>query len=261
MTVPKLVAQKNEQKIVMLTAYDKTMASLLDDQADVLLVGDSLGCVVQGQATTLGVTLEQMIYHAAMVKQGASKALVVADLPFGSYQKDAADAVDASIRMIKESGVSAVKFEGGLGVCESISRVTAAGIPVMAHIGLTPQSFHAMGGNKVQGREAEAAEKLMKDALGVEAAGAFAVVLEGIPAVLAAEITAALSIPTIGIGAGPKCDGQVLVINDLIGLNESAAPMKFNKEYCAVRTHIQAAVSQFAMEVRDREFPGPEQSY
>ncbi len=261
MTVPKVLAMKNESKLVMLTAYDHTMARLLDDHADILLVGDSLGCVVQGSETTLGVTLEQMSYHASMVTQGARHSLVVADLPFGSYQQGEDRAMETAIKLIKEARVSAVKLEGGLEVSESISKITRAGIPVMAHLGLTPQSYHAMGGNKVQGNDLSSAQKLLADAKAVEAAGAFALVLEAIPADLAREITEALSIPTIGIGAGPSCDGQVLVINDLIGLNESEAPMRFNKEYCSVRDSISKAVESFAEEVRDGVFPDESYSY
>jgi 3-methyl-2-oxobutanoate hydroxymethyltransferase len=252
---------KHEKKLVMLTAYDHTMASLLDGHADILLVGDTLGCVVQGAETTLGVTLEQMTYHAAMVKQGARTSLVVADLPFGSYQQGATHALEAAVKLIKEARVSAVKLEGGVEVVGSIEKMTQAGIPVMAHIGLTPQSYHAMGGNKVQGKDSGAAQKLLDDAKAVEAAGAFSLVLEGIPADLARNITETLSIPTIGIGAGSACDGQVLVINDLIGLNQSEAPMRFNKEYCSVRTSIQDAVESFAEEVRTGAFPDESYSY
>lgn len=261
MTVPKLQAMKSKRKLVMLTAYDHTMACLLDPHADILLVGDTLGCVVQGEQTTLGVTLEQMSYHAAMVKLGAQRSLVVADLPFGSYQQGSSSALAAAINLIKTTKVSAVKLEGGSEVAASIKSITQAGIPVMAHLGLTPQSYHAMGGNKVQGKSSSSAKKLLEDAKAVEAAGAFSLVLEAIPAALAAEITAALTIPTIGIGAGPSCDGQVLVINDLIGLNQEEAPMRFNKEYCAVRAVIDEAVETFATEVRTGVFPCEAYSY
>ena len=260
-TVPRLQSMKDSKKLVMLTAYDYTMARLLDSHVDILLVGDTVGCVVQGGETTLGVTLEQMTYHATMVKQGAQRALVVADLPFGTYQQGASYALDAAITLVKEAKVSAVKLEGGVEVCTSIEKISQAGIPVMAHLGLTPQSYHAMGGNKVQGKSSSAAEKLLADAKAVEAAGAFALVLEAIPAELAREITEALSIPTIGIGAGTDCSGQVLVINDLIGLNESEAPMRFNKEYCAVRELIENAAKSFASEVRAEAFPDASYSY
>lgn len=261
MTVPRLQSMKANKKLVMLTAYDYTMARLLDSHVDILLVGDTVGCVVQGGETTLGVTLEQMCYHASMVKQGAQRALVVADLPFGTYQQGANDALNAAITLVKDAKVSAVKLEGGEKVCESIEKISQAGIPVMAHLGLTPQSYHAMGGNKVQGKSSEAAEKLLADAKAVEAAGAFALVLEAIPADLARNISESLSIPTIGIGAGTDCDGQVLVINDLIGLNQSEAPMRFNKEYCAVRTLIEDAAKSFAGEVRAEVFPDASYSY
>lgn len=261
MTVPKLLATKGLKKLVMLTAYDYTMAALLDPHADILLVGDTLGCVVQGHETTLGVSLEQMTYHATMVKRGAEHALVVADLPFGSYQQGEKEALAAAITLVKAAGVSAVKLEGGIEVAPSIKKISQAGIPVMAHLGLTPQSYHALGGNKVQGGSEVAALKLLEDAKAVAAAGAFALVLEAIPADLAWDITEALSIPTIGIGAGPGCDGQVLVTNDLIGLNQSEAPMRFNKEYCAVRTLIQDAAQSFAGEVRAKTFPDESYSY
>lgn len=259
--VPDIVNRKGNDKIVMLTAYDFTMARLLGDTADILLVGDSLGCVVQGEPTTLSVTLDQMIYHAQMVQKGAGSALVVGDLPFGSYQGGSAEALNASIRMVKEAGVGAVKFEGGRSVCDSIEKITAAGIPVMAHLGLTPQSFHAFGGNKVQAKDLQAAKRLIEDAQAVEKAGAFAVVLEAIPADLAQKVTSMLSIPTIGIGAGAGCDGQVLVINDMVGLNTETAPMKFNKEYCAVRDMIHDAAQQYARDVKAGTFPTEHHSY
>lgn len=261
MRVPDIIDRKAGGKLVMLTAYDFTMARLLDRHADILLVGDTLGCVVQGHDTTLKVTLEQMIYHAAMVSRGADRALVVADLPFGTYQQGPPQALQAALRLVKESDVSAVKLEGGESVCESVRAITAAGIPVMAHLGLTPQSFHAFGGNKVQGRDAQSAARLQRDALALQQAGAFALVLEAIPAALAQEVSRRLAIPTIGIGAGPHCDGQVLVINDMIGLNSSRAPMKFNKEFCAVREAIDRAAAEFAGEVRCGAFPAPENSY
>jgi len=260
-TAPLLQAMACREKLVMLTAYDHTMACLLDPHADILLVGDTLGCVIQGEQTTLGVTMEQMIYHASMVKKGAQRALVVADLPFGCYQLGAKDALRAAITLVKEAKVSAIKLEGGSEAYASIQTITQAGIPVMAHLGLTPQSYHVMGGNKVQGKSSTDANKILSDAKAVEEAGAFAVVLEAIPASLAREITAALSIPTIGIGAGPDCDGQVLVINDLVGLNQARAPMRFNKEYCAVRSTIDDAVGSFAAEVRAGIFPGPSHCY
>jgi 3-methyl-2-oxobutanoate hydroxymethyltransferase len=260
-TIATLKAAKHQHKLTMVTAYDYTMAKLVDDSADIILVGDSLGCVVQGNDTTLGVTLEQMIYHASMVKRGAEKALVVADLPFGSYQRDPAQALDAGVQMLKESGVAAVKLEGGETVCDSISKLVQAGVPVMGHLGLTPQSYHALGGNRVQAKTPETAKRLVNDAMALQQAGAFAIVLEAIPRDVAAEVSRMLEIPTIGIGAGVDCDGQVLVINDLIGLNESQAPMKFNREYCAVREPIREALGRFREEVRSRQFPTEAETY
>ncbi len=259
--VPDVVKRKGTEKLVMLTAYDFTMARLLDEQVDILLVGDSLGCVVQGNDNTLGVTLDQMVYHATMVSRAARHALVVGDLPFGSYQAGAEDALRSAMRMVKEAGVGAVKLEGGGRVCESIATIVEAGIPVMAHLGLTPQSFHALGGNRVQGKNLEDAQRLIDAAQAVERAGAFALVLEAIPAPLAREITASVAIPTIGIGAGADCDGQVLVANDMLGLNSSRAPMQFNKEYCVLRDMIAGAVNQYAKEVREGAFPAAEHSY
>ena len=260
-TAPTIIKRKGKKKIVMLTAYDFTMARLLDGAVDMILVGDSLGCVVQGNDTTLPVTLDEMIYHARMVARGANRALVVGDLPFGAYQVSVEDALRSAIRMMKETGVGAVKLEGGRRSAPSIEAIVRAGIPLVGHIGLTPQSFHNMGGHKVQGKSDAAAQALIDDARAVEEAGAFALVLEGIPAELAADITAAVSIPTIGIGAGAACDGQVLVINDMVGLNEDQAPMRFNKEYCAVRDLIRGAAERFADEVRAGAFPQAEHSY
>ena len=254
--IPDIVSRKGGPRIVMLTAYDFTMARLLDNHADILLVGDTLGCVVQGYGTTLKVTLEQMIYHAGMVSRGAGRALVVADLPFGTYQ-----ALQAALRLVKESDVSAIKLEGGAAVCEAVRAITAAGVPVMAHLGLTPQSFHALGGNKVQATDPQAAARLLHEARALEAAGAFALVLEAIPADVAGEVSRSLAIPTIGIGAGPACDGQVLVINDMVGLNTGPAPMRFNKEFCAVRDSIGRAAAAFARDVQSGAFPARENTY
>ncbi|TQV84777.1 3-methyl-2-oxobutanoate hydroxymethyltransferase [Exilibacterium tricleocarpae] len=259
--VPDIVGRKGGRKIVMLTAYDFTMATLLDSHADILLVGDTLGCVVQGHDTTLKVTLEQMIYHAGMVSRGARQALVVVDLPFGTYQQGPPQALQAALRLLKESDVSAVKLEGGGRVCDSVRAISAAGIPVVAHLGLTPQSFHVLGGNKVQARESQAAAQLLRDARALEEAGAFALVLEAIPGELAGEVSRCIGIPTIGIGAGPDCDGQVLVINDMVGFNAGPAPMRFNKEFGAVREVIDQAATAFAREVRAGTFPARENTY
>lgn len=260
-TAPTIRRRKGRRKLVMLTAYDYTMARLVDEFVDLILVGDSLSCVVQGQDTTLPVTLDEMIYHCRMVSRGAQRALVVGDLPFGSYQVSTEDALRSAIRLMKESGVGAVKLEGGVRVQETISQIVACGIPVMGHIGLTPQSYHAMGGHKVQGKTSKAADRLLADARAVEEAGAFALVIEGVPPDVAMDITHEVGIPTIGIGAGPGCDGQVLVCNDMLGFNEAQAPMRFNKEYCAVRDHIRAAVGSFSNEVKEGVFPTLDHCY
>ncbi|HHO52911.1 MAG TPA: 3-methyl-2-oxobutanoate hydroxymethyltransferase, partial [Deltaproteobacteria bacterium] len=212
----------DNEKIVMVTAYDATMARLVDRAGvDMVLVGDSLGMVIQGHEDTLPVTLEHMIYHCVCVGRGLSRAHLVGDMPFMSFQISPRDALRAAGRLIQEGRVQSVKLEGGIRVAESIRAIVGAGIPVVGHVGLTPQSVHAMGGFKIQGRSEDDGERLVRDALAVEEAGAFCVVLEGIPRELAAEITARLSIPTIGIGAGPDCDGQVLVCNDVLGLDLS----------------------------------------
>ncbi len=223
-TVPSLLQRKSlppqdSTKITCLTAYDYPTARLLDEAGvEVLLVGDSLGMVMLGHETTLPVTVDEMLHHTRAVRKGTRRALVVADMPFGSYHAELSESVRNAVRFVKEAGAEAVKVEGGERRLELIARLTEAEIPVMGHVGLTPQSLHAMGGFKVQGKTPDAAEQLVRDARAVEAAGAFAIVLEGIPRQLAALITRELRIPTIGIGAGPECDGQILVINDLLGL-------------------------------------------
>jgi 3-methyl-2-oxobutanoate hydroxymethyltransferase len=222
----------------------------------VLLVGDSVGNTVQGGATTLPVTLDEMIYHARCVVRAASRALVVGDMPFGSYQVSPEDGVRNAIRLVKEGGVAAVKLEGGRAVRETIARIVAAEIPVMGHVGLTPQAVHRMGGYRVQGRGDAGRARVIDDALAVEAAGAFAVVLEGIPAELAREITGRLAIPTIGIGAGAHCDAQVLVLHDLLGLSDWAP--SFAKSYANLGALASQAVRRFAEEVAHRKFPGEE---
>jgi 3-methyl-2-oxobutanoate hydroxymethyltransferase len=228
------------------------------------LVGDSLGMVVQGFDTTLPVTMDEMVYHTRMVARGSRRALLVADLPFLSYQVSPTDAVANAGRLIKEGGAEAVKLEGGAAVAETIARIAAVDIPVMGHIGLTPQSVHRMGGHKVQGRRRGQApgqrERLIEDALAVEAAGAFAVVLEGMPLDLAAEITERLEIPTIGIGAGRHCDGQILVLHDVLGLGERRAP-RFAKRYADLWTAAREAVEAYAGEVRGAAFPTPAHSF
>jgi 3-methyl-2-oxobutanoate hydroxymethyltransferase len=257
-TIPALWEMKQQkQKIVALTAYDFTFARMVDAAGiDIILVGDSLGMVVQGRANTLPVTMDEMIYHTAMVARAAERALVVGDMPFMSYQTGDAEAIGNAGRFIKEAGAAAVKLEGGASVSPVIRAITAAGIPVQAHIGLTPQSVHQMGGYRVQ----RDAERLLADAREVEAAGAFSVVLEGIPAAIAAAITDALAIPTIGIGAGPDCDGQILVLHDLLGLHDRKLP-KFVKQHQKLTVPIQEGLGAYAAEVREGRFPAAEHCY
>ncbi|KAA0892181.1 3-methyl-2-oxobutanoate hydroxymethyltransferase [Oryzomonas rubra] len=261
MTIPDIFLMKQEgRRITMLTAYDFPFARLVDQGGvDMILVGDSAGVVVAGHDTTLPVTMDEMLYHTKSVRRADPRALVVADMPFMSYQAGIEDACRNCGRMIKEGGAEAVKIEGGVNMASVIRAVSAIDIPVMAHIGLTPQSIHRMGGYKVQGRK-DQAERIMDDARAVQEAGAFSVVLEGIPAPLAARITAELSIPTIGIGAGPDCDGQVLVIHDILGLCEKYSP-KFVKRYAELTPIITEAVKTYVDEVRAGEFPTAEHSF
>jgi 3-methyl-2-oxobutanoate hydroxymethyltransferase len=249
------------EKIVMITAYDATFAALFDQAGtDVLLVGDSLGMVVQGHPNTLPVTLEHIIYHTAAVSRGAKRAHIVADMPFMSYQVSPEQAVISAGRLVQEGFAHAVKLEGGATVVPQIERIVAAGIPVMGHIGLTPQSVHQMGGFKVQGKDQSSARRILDDAQALQRAGCYAIVLEGIPADLAHEITTTLDIPTIGIGAGVHCDGQVLVSHDLLGLNPSFKP-KFVKPYASLHETVTAAVQTYAREVREGAFPTLEHSF
>lgn len=265
-TVPDILKRKRDgKKISMLTAYDYPFARILDEAGvDVLLVGDTLGMVVQGLDTTLPVTVDEVIYHLKMVSRARSRALVVGDMPFLSYQVSTEEALRNAGRMMKEGGAEAVKLEGGLHVAETIAALTAVDIPVMGHVGLTPQSIHRMGGHKVQGkkhgRSAGGRERLLEDAAAVEEAGAFAVVLEGIPLDLAAEITERLTIPTIGIGAGVHCDGQVLVMHDLLGLFDKFAP-KFSKRYVNLREIVSGAVREYVDEVQSGAFPTDAHSF
>lgn len=260
-TVLSLAGKKRRgERISMLTAYDFAFARIFDAAGiDVLLVGDSLGNVVQGLDTTLPVTLDEMLYHTRLVARGARRAMVVGDMPFGSYQASPEDAVRSATRFLKEGGAQAVKLEGGEVAREAIGRIAAAGIPVMGHVGLTPQSVHALGGFRVQGRGDAGRERVLADARAVEGAGAFAVVLEGIPADLAAEVTAALQIPTIGIGAGPGCDGQVLVMHDMLGLSDWTPG--FVKQYADLGAAAVRAARAFADEVADGKFPAAEHCY
>ncbi|NNL67691.1 MAG: 3-methyl-2-oxobutanoate hydroxymethyltransferase, partial [Myxococcales bacterium] len=243
-----------------LTAYDCTFARIFDRAGvEVLLVGDSLGNVVQGCDTTLPVTLDEVVYHTRMVARGVRRSLLVGDMPFGSYQVGPEDAVRNAIRLVKEGGAHAVKLEGGQGVAESIRRIVTAEIPVMGHVGLTPQAVHRMGGFRVQGRSDEARARVLADARAVEEAGAFAVVLEGMPRELAREITAELSIPTIGIGAGLACDGQVLVMHDMLGLSDWTP--SFVKQYASLGALTAQAARAFADDVANGKFPGDEHGY
>jgi 3-methyl-2-oxobutanoate hydroxymethyltransferase len=268
-TVPDLLQRKTQaaaphskvQKITCLTAYDYPTARLLDEAGvDVILVGDSLGMVVLGHENTLSVTIDEMLHHARAVRRGTRRALVVADMPYGSYHTDTAESLRNAMRFVKEAGAEAVKVEGGERRLELISRLTEAEIPVMGHVGLTPQSLNALGGYRVQGKTADAAEQLIRDARAVEAAGAFAVVLEAVPRELAAQITRELRIPAIGIGAGPDCDGQVLVIHDLLGLTFGQTP-RFARQYANLGEIISKAVHEYCEDVRSGTFPSDGESY
>jgi 3-methyl-2-oxobutanoate hydroxymethyltransferase len=260
-TAPELRQMKLAgEPIVMLTAYDFPFARLVDAAGvDVVLVGDTLGAVVQGHETTLPVTLEQMLYHTRIVTSACRRALVVGDLPFGSYQQGPRQAVESAVRLVKEGGAQAVKLEGGAAVALSIEAIVAAELPVFAHLGLTPQAYHRMGGHRVQGRDAAGRERLLADARSIESAGACAVVLEGIPVDLAREITDALGIPTIGIGAGPYCDGQVLVLHDLLGLTER--PPRFAKAYASLASEVARAAVAYVAEVKAGAFPTEAHAY
>ena len=247
--------------IAALTAYDYTSARLLDQAgADVLLVGDSAANVMAGHETTLPITLDQMIYHAQCVVRGIDRSLVVVDLPFGAYQGDSTEALDSAIRVMKEAGAHAVKLEGGAPVAEAVERMVTAGIPVMGHLGLTPQSIYDYGTYQVRAREEEEADALRADAKRLEEAGCFAVVLEKIPAELAAEVTASLSIPTIGIGAGDQTDGQVLVSHDALGLSTDFEP-RFVRRYARLDETIIDAIGAYVSDVRDRSFPDEDERY
>lgn len=249
------------KKITMLTAYDFPTAQIVDQAGiDMILVGDSLGMVVQGVASTLPVTMDEMVYHTKMVARAAQSAMVVGDMPFLSYQTSIEDAVRNAGRFLKEAGAEAVKLEGGSQMAAAIRAIVNAGIPVMAHIGLTPQYVHALGGFKVQGKDEAAREKILADARAVEEAGAFSVVLEAMPASLAKEIRETIHIPTIGIGAGPDCDGQVLVLHDLLGLFDRFTP-KFVKKYAELKQAALKAVKEYKEEVEAGRFPSAEHGF
>jgi len=260
-TVPALTRRKRRgETLSMLTAYDFTFARIFDTAGiDVLLVGDSLGNVVQGQETTLPVTIDEIVYHTRLVSRGTRRALVVADMPFGSYQISSEEAVRNAVRCVKDGGAHAVKLEGGRAVAETVERIVRAEIPVMGHVGLTPQAVHRMGGHRVQGRSEASARRVVEDALAVQEAGAFAVVLEGVPEDLAKAVTGELDIPTIGIGAGVHCDGQVLVMHDMLGLTDWTP--SFVKQYASLGAVAAQAARQFAEEVAERKFPDEAHSY
>ena len=249
-------SNSEKRKIVCLTAYDYPTARLVDDAGvDIVLVGDSLGMVVLGYENTLPLTMEEMLHHTRAVRRGVRKALLVADMPYGSFHGDKSEAVRNAVRFVKEAGAEAVKIEGGERRMDLIAQLVEAEIPVMGHIGLTPQSMHAFGGFRVQGKSMEAAEQLLRDARAVEAAGAFSIVVESVPREIAARITSELRIPTIGIGAGPECDGQILVLHDMIGLSVGHTP-KFARRYANVGEAIRNAVGAYADDVREGRFPG-----
>jgi 3-methyl-2-oxobutanoate hydroxymethyltransferase len=269
-TVPAILSRKTRlpdgsfatrEKITCLTAYDYPTARLLDEAGiDILLIGDSLGMVVLGYETTLPVTLDEVLHHTRAVARAARHALVVADMPYGSFHVSVEDGLRNALRLVKEGGAAAVKLEGGERRLELIARLNEAEIPVMGHIGLTPQSFHKFGGFKVQGKSADAAATLLRDARAIEAAGAFSLVLESIPREIATEISRELRIPTIGIGAGPDCDGQVLVFHDLVGLSVEHTP-KFARRYADLAGAISEAARRFADDVRAGDFPSDAESF
>ena len=256
---PDITARKGQAPLVVLTAYTTPMARLVDASCDVALVGDSVGMVLHGLPSTLGVTMEMMILHGRAVTRGLQRAMAVIDMPFGSYEESPAQAFANAARLMVETGAAAVKLEGGARMAETIAFLTQRGVPVMAHIGLTPQAVNTLGGYKVVGREAEA-DRVLQDGLAVESAGAFAVVLEKVPASLAGRLTQALSIPTIGIGAGVDCDGQVLVVDDMLGTFTEFRP-RFVHRYAELGKTADEAIAAYAADVRARRFPAPEHGY
>ena len=249
------------EKISMLTSYDYSMAKIVDKAGvDVILVGDSAANVMAGWETTLPITLDQMIYHASSVVRAVERALVVCDMPFGTYQSDSQAALDSAIRIMKETGADSVKMEGGEEILDSVKRILAAGIPVMGHLGLTPQSIHKFGTYSVRAKEEAEAEKLVRDAKLLEEAGCFAIVLEKIPAALAERVSKELSIPTIGIGAGGACDGQVLVVHDMLGINKGFSP-RFLRRYADLYTVMTEAISRYVEDVKSCDFPNEKEQY
>lgn len=253
--------KSNGEKISMITAYDFSFAGIFDTAGiDVILVGDSASNVMAGHETTLPITLDQMIYHASSVIRGVERCLVVVDLPFGSYQSNSIEALASAIRIMKETGAHALKLEGGEEVLESINRIISAGIPVMGHLGLTPQSIYKFGTYTVRAKEEAEAEKLKKDALLLQQAGCFALVLEKIPAILAKEVSESLAIPTIGIGAGKHCDGQVLVMHDMLGINTTFKP-RFLRQYLNIGEQATKAVQQYISDIKNKDFPNDSEAY
>ncbi len=259
-SIPQLVAQKGETPIVCLTAYTHNMARLLDAQVDLLLVGDSLGMVLYGLDSTLGVTLDMMIAHGGAVVRGASHACIVVDMPFGSYQESPEVAFRNAARVMSETGCAAVKIEGGAAMAETVTYLTERGVPVLGHVGLMPQAVHSLGGYRARGRSDEEARKIAADAHAIADAGAFGIVLEGVLEPLAREITAEIPIPTIGIGASPACDGQILVTEDVVGLFSEFTP-KFVKRYAELGTPLSEAVRAYAEDVKARRFPADEHCF
>lgn len=256
-----LEMKRNGEKISMLTAYDYTLAKIVDSAGiDIILVGDSASNVMAGHETTLPITLDEMIYHAASVVRAISRCLVVVDLPFGTYQGDTKNALKSSIRIMKETGGHAVKLEGGLEVILSVKRILSAGIPVMGHLGLTPQSIYKFGTYTVRAKEEEEAERLLQDAIALEEAGCFAIVLEKIPRALAKKVAETISIPVIGIGAGPDVDGQVLVLHDMLGMTHEFNP-RFLRRYLNLYEDISGAVENYVSDVKSRDFPNDQESY
>ncbi|WP_341963818.1 3-methyl-2-oxobutanoate hydroxymethyltransferase [Pseudomonas sp. RC10] len=258
-TVPDIVRRKGQEKIVCLTAYTAPIAELLDPMVDLLLVGDSVGMVIHGLPSTLGVSVEMMIMHGQAVMRGASRALVVVDLPFGSYERSADQAYDTAVRIMQETGCQAVKLESNPGCARTVEFLTGRGIPVMGHVGLTPQSVNLDGGFKTKGRSAVERARIVKEAEEIANAGAFAVVVEGVFEDVAEEVTRTLSIPTIGIGASSSCDGQILVVDDMLGLFERVP--KFVRRYGALREHIEAAVKRYSQDVKGSVFPSSDECY
>ena len=260
-TVPEIRSRKSVGSLVAVTAYDFTMARLVDEAGvDIVLVGDSLGMIVQGLETTLPVTLDDMCYHGRAVVRARPRAHVVGDMPFMSYQVSQAQAVESAGKLVKEGAFESVKLEGGEEIAEHVRLITRLGIPVMGHVGMQPQSVHAYGGFKVQGKDAVSAAKILADARALESAGAYAIVIEAVPPAVAREVTSAVKVPTIGVGAGPACDGQVLVCTDLLGLSRGHAP-KFAKRYAELGDAVVDAVRRYTQEVRSGAFPAAEHAY